>query len=508
MIKSATGFFSGTMLSRVTGLLRDTAMAIAFGTEGSLAAFFVAFRFAHLLRRLLGENSLQTAFVPIFEALRSDSDRSTRFFIDLYAALSLILLLAVGLGSVGGGTLYYFCSDSWSQEATEILILSLIMLPSLFFICLAGLNTALLQCERFYFIPSVAPVAFNLAWIVGVLTLASIPAREAMPRLALWIVAACFLQWSVTMPKVIGLLRQAGLDLRLLKKITPFSKEIRSMSKPFILGVIGIGAAQINSACDALFARYAESSGPAYLWFAIRLQQLPLALFGIAISGALLPPLTRAIKQCETGLSHRLLDTAIRRSMLLIIPITAGLFLLGERSLDLLYGYGDFDSVSLLGTTRCLWGYTFGLIPMTLILIAAPLYYAKSDYRTPTVASGISMILNIALNSLFVLKFGLSAFSIAVATSLSAWLNLGYLLIRSESAENRIFLLSLKKEFSEVGKALMLTCPIVWLTSSSLPAGDSFFGKALNLGIPGILFVILFGCSYYLIAARENLRAC
>lgn len=509
MIKSAASFFSGTMLSRVTGLLRDVAMAFAFGTEASLAAFFVAFRFAHLLRRLLGENSLQTAFVPGFEALRIEeksSDRSLRFFIDLYAALSLVLILVIGLGTVFGMGLYYFYRDAWSSDTLEILNLSLLMLPSLFFICLAGLNTALLQCERSYFLPAAAPVAFNLLWILGVLALASTPPQEAMPKLAICIVLACFFQWFVTLPKVTSLLIRDGLSFKHLATINPFSNDLCSMWKPFVLGVIGIGAAQINSAFDAIFARYAESSGPAYLWYAIRLQQLPLALFGIALSGALLPPLTRAIKEGDLTRSNLLLEVAVHRSMFLIVPITAGLFILGHRCIDLLYGYGDFNAQSVIGTTHCLWGYTVGLIPMTLILITAPIYYARGNYRTPTMASVVSMILNMALNALFVLKFNLNASSIALATSLSAWVNLGYLIAAMDSTALKAFLRSIQKNFQETGKALLLTCAVLWPASSSMPIGDSFFSKSLYFGILGLLFVTLFGASLLLSMKRKKLE--
>lgn len=509
MIRSAASFFSGTMLSRVTGLLRDIAMAFAFGTEASLAAFFVAFRFAHLLRRLLGESSLQTAFVPGFEALRKESkstDRSLRFFIDLYAALSLILLLVIGVGTAVGLSFDHFFRDVWSSGTMEILTLSLLMLPSLFFICLAGLHTAYLQCERSYFLPAAAPVAFNLLWIFGVLFLASVPPQEAMPKLALCIVVACFFQWLVTLPKVTQLLIRDGLNFNHFSTINPFSNDICSMWKPLVLGIVGIGAAQINSAFDAIFARFAESSGPAYLWYAIRLQQLPLALFGIALSGALLPPLTRAIKEGDLTRSSKLLDVAVHRSMLLIVPITAGLFILGYRCIDLLYGYGDFNVQSVAGTTDCLWGYSLGLIPMTLVLITAPIYYARADYRTPTIASVMSMILNMALNVLFVLKLNLNASSIALATSLCAWVNLAYLIVAMDSTAQEVFLQSIRKIFQETGKALLLTCAIVWPASSFMPSGDSFFTKCLYFGILGLLFVILFGISSFFLMPRKKLE--
>lgn len=505
MMKSAASFFSGTMLSRVTGMLRDMSMAFAFGTEASLAAFFVAFRFAHLLRRLFGEGTLQSAFIPHFESLRqqeSSPNRSIRLFADLYAALSLILVVIIGIGM---GLCFLLGQSDLQAGSLEIINLSSLMLPSLLFICLAGLNTAFLQCERSYFLPAVSPVAFNLIWIIGVFFLQAVSSEQAMPKLALFIVLACFFQWIVTLPKVLAILHSYGGGFRLLKEINPLSSDLKQLWRPFFLGMIGIGAAQINSACDAIFARYAESAGPAFLWYAIRLQQLPLALFGIALSGALLPPLTRAIKEGELARAQLLLQVAVHRSMLLILPITAALFLFGHKSIDLIYGYGGFNSDSLWGTTYCLWGYSLGLIPMVLVLIAAPVFYAQGDYKTPTYASLGAMLLNLLLNALLVWVFNFGAFSIAMATSLSAWLNLIWLVLALGPLFNKSFFAGIAKIFSDIGLALSLACAASYLLSCWLPAGDSFMMKSFYLGLLGLPFLGCFLKKNYQHWASENL---
>ena len=126
--------------------------SLAFGTDASIAAFFVAFRLAHLLRRIFGEGTLQSAFIPHFENSVSKriSHRSMQLFIDLYFALSLILALLIGL-AYGAYFLFDF-GWNWPSGYNEIVNLSWLMFPSLLFICLAGLNTALLQCERSYFL--------------------------------------------------------------------------------------------------------------------------------------------------------------------------------------------------------------------------------------------------------------------------------------------------------------------------------------------------------------------
>ncbi len=127
---SAKRFLSGTLISRFTGLFRDVAMAFAFGTHGSIAALMVAFRFAHLFRRLLGEGALQMAFVPQFETLRKeDPNRALKFFRDLSVALSLALLIIITI-AIGLLSATYLYSD-FSQGTKEIILLTAILMPSL-----------------------------------------------------------------------------------------------------------------------------------------------------------------------------------------------------------------------------------------------------------------------------------------------------------------------------------------------------------------------------------------
>lgn len=425
ILQSARRFFSGTLLSRITGMLRDMAMAYAFGTQPAIASFMVAYRLAHLCRRLFGEGSLQAAFIPEFETLRhQDSKRAFTFFRDLLASLTLFLVLLISLICLGlGGFLMWGNPEANNRD---ILVLTMLMLPSLLFICLFGLNASLLQCEKSYFTSGVAPVAFNLIWIIAVWMLKPYTASEAMPLLSIGVIIACFFQWSLTVPKTWKLLKQQLSD-SIWNKIGFFSPDVFHMGKPFCLGLTGVMASQVNVAMDSLFARYAEAEGPAMLWYAIRLQQLPLALFSVAIAGALLPPLTRALKAQDWGRYYSFLNEAIAHTCTLMIPLTAALLVMGDSSVNLIFGHGDFSNSSILGTTLCLWGYGIGLLPTSLVLLLAPACYAQSNYRLPAIASCLNMFLNLILNAAFINGFGWGATSVALATSVSAWVNAFFL---------------------------------------------------------------------------------
>ena len=421
IFSSAKRFFGGTMLSRISGMLRDIVMASVFGTQASVAAFFMAFRFAHLLRRIFGEGAMQTAFIPQFESLRQgNAEQAGNFFRDLFVLLTTCLSVLIFVSMIAlGGILIFF---DLSSGNSEILFLTVLMMPSLLFICLFGLNAALLQCEKHYFITGAAPVAFNLIWIIGVYCLRNVAAPTAMPWLAGVVIAACFCQWLMTVPAMLQILQQHGIK-QSWRNICMYSADIRKLKTPLMLGILGVIASQINNALDAVFARYAETEGPAYLWYALRIQQLPLALFGIAISGALLPPLSRALKSNNFALFRNFLELALRHSIALMLPLTALFFVMGDSCVNLIYGRGGFSDLSTVGTSQCLWGYNLGLIPMTLVLILAPAYYAQGDYRTPMIASVASMLLNVILNALMIFGLGLGATSVAIATGVSAWVN-------------------------------------------------------------------------------------
>lgn len=431
ILHSAKRFFSGTMLSRIAGMLRDVVMAYAFGTQEAVAAFLVAFRFSHLLRRLLGEGALQSAFIPQFEKLRhQDPKRASTFFKNLTISLSVLLTVIVILTMAGlWGTLAW---GHLTSDTAEIVQLTLLMMPSLIFICLFGINASFLQCQKSYFTPSIAPVAFNTFWIIGTICLWNLTSREAMIWLTLFVNLACIAQWAMTVPKTVRFLREMGGTS--FGQLKLFSKDVVALLAPLSLGIIGVGASQINNALDAVFARYANPEGPAYLWYSIRLQQLPLALFGIAISGAMLPPLSRAIKSDNWVKFREFLDFALRRSLILMIPITFAILAMGDSSINLIYGHGDFDQEATAGTTLCLWAYGIGLLPMAIVLILAPAFYAHNDYKTPTRASVFCIGLNIFLNFWMVAILDLGAASVAFATSISAWANLfilGFKLIKS-----------------------------------------------------------------------------
>ncbi len=463
ILRSAKSFLAGTALSRLSGLFREIALAATFGASSEIAAFYVSYRLANLFRRLFGEGNLQAAFVPHFASLKEEG---IYFFRDTAYSMGIILLFAVVFleGALWG------CKSVFSPDWIPIIDLTMWMVPGLFFICLYGLNSALLQCRKKYFIPAVAPVAFNFVWIAVILLFPDVR------FLAIAITVAFAGQWLVT---AFEGFRQLSFKEWLQPNL--FSPEFKKLLKPIALGIIGIGAVQINSTLDPIFARIADLQGPAFLWYAIRIQQLPLALFGIALSGAFLPPLSR---ETDPIRRRRLLDSALRYSAALMLISTFGIFSLGEVGVNLIYGHGDFTFQDVRETYWCLWAYGAGLIPSVFVLILAAGFYAEKNYRMPTIASLLAVGANVALNALFVFGFGWGAISIALATSLSSLLNA---IVLSRGAFNASFWVFFCKMTGAcaIGAAVVSGLYGIW----GEPATRDLFLQASQVAIFGIIYV-------------------
>lgn len=489
-------FFSGTVCSRASGFLRDVALSFAFGAGAELAAFLVAFRFANLFRRLLGESALGGSFIPFFEEIRKESpEKGALFLRDL--GFSLFVLL-IGFLLVGEGLLFG-ALPLLSEGGAAIARLMMPMLPGIAFVCLYALSGSFLQCERHFFLPAFAPSLFNATWAAGALFLGFLPIQTAIYGLS-WATSLAFCaQWLVVFP----------LSYRLFRAQVPkgssraclFPPEVRRMIRPFGYGLFGIGAVQINSALDALFARYAALEGPAYLWYAIRVQQLPLALVTIAFTSALLPSLSRAFEGGNEKQFATLFSKSVARCLLFLIPCSIVMLILAPSGLNLLYGRGAFTSHDVGETALCLCSYAIGLVPYSLALLFTTLFHSRKEYRIPMIASVSSVIANILLNALFVFAFHLGAKSIAIATSLASVVQLLYLwgharFLREERAAlyrtGRVFALSLLAGLGALflfeiagGDPLLglLFGREVVLPSSLLAQGGLFLAQSLLFGL-------------------------
>lgn len=516
--RSSWHFLSGTMLSRVTGMFRDMLTAFCFGTEPAIAAFLVAFRLANLMRRIFGEGALTVSFIPHYETMHKESAaRATAYFRDLLVSTTVVLLVVIALLEGGLWTLS-ICGEM-SADNQQIIHLTALMLPGLLFICLFALCTAVLQCDQVYFLTGLAPAIFNFVWMAAVWGFRERDPVQAAQWLAVAVTAAFCLQWLLVVPKTVQILSRS-LALGDWLRARLFSPDLRALVGSLSLGVVGVGAMQINSALDVLFARFASLEGPAYLTYAIRLQQLPLALFAIAVSSAALPPLARAIAAEQREKFRSLLGFALSHTFSLIFPCTIGLFVLGAAAVNLVFGHGHFTAESTAETTLCLWGYGLGLIPASFVVVLASAFYARKDYWTPTKASLCAITVSVLLNSWLVFGLGWGAQSVAVATSAAALLNAWILAHKLSRESGPIWSANMLHSLFKTGSCALaagaaalvagslLNDPSLALLLHHAPLSfsRSLYEQCLNFALPALAFASAFLLMAWWTSAHEILE--
>ncbi|KPK32458.1 MAG: hypothetical protein AMS24_04250 [Chlamydiae bacterium SM23_39] len=511
--KSTTSFFCGSLCSRFSGAFRDITLAYFFGSSAFIATFMVAFRFANLFRRFFGESIMQMGFVPYFEEIRKKGDKEGAiFYRDLsFSVLIFLLIIVFFIEAI----LIFLKKNFLKGYFYDIVDLSSIMLIGIIFISLFSINSSLLQCQKKYFLPSFSPVIFNFTWIASIFLLKNQDGRDIIYKLSFIVVLAFFFQWLfISFPSFKFL--SANLKKNEFFKAKIFSYNTKKMVKPFILGAVGIGAVQINTALDFLFAKMIDSSGPAYLWYASRIYQLPLALFAVSIVRAVLPPLSRAYAGGDMDRYRYFINISLRRTVVFMFSFFICLVFFGGSSINLLFGRGGFKEVSVINTMFCLWGYSFGLIFVAFTFILAAAFYARKRFDIPTKAAIFSAVCNILFNILFAFVLKLRTESIAFATSLSSFIHFLYLYFslkkEMELFDKRIMTTFLKVVFTNIIAISLIFFINIFLDESSIYVfskkfsfSSDIFVQLRNFFVLSFTYLIFFILTSILIKNRDFL---
>ena len=463
-------FFSGTLLSRISGMVRDLTTVYVFGANPSVAAFLAAFRFSNIVRRLLGEGPFQAAFIPHFEQMRVQG-KEKEFFKQLMTLVAFVLFFLV----IGGEVAVRFVATipGISAETIEMLHFMRYLLPGMLFICLYGLNISFYHCHHSRFVPSFTPAICNVFWVGAILIMRNRPVDEAMIFLAKMVFLGYIAQWLLTLPLVVKE-KAFGFVLKI-------PQEIRTFLRFLTLTMIGVGAVQINTLFDTMFAIRADPRAVTYLWNSLRLEQFVLALFGMAAVSTLIPKLTRAVKEGKEEEAKEIFLFCVKRLLLILIPCTFATLCLGQSAVTLLYGHGKFTAHDVMQTSHCLFAYGLGIIPTALIMLYSAIFYAKHRARFPSFVSVGMVVLNIALNAFFVMGLQLGSVSVAVATTICAWLHVGIL-------SNKLW-----SEGWQVEKTQWLRLSFVGLIGALLVPSGSFFLQAGVFSAATLLCIFLFG---------------
>lgn len=425
--KSAGIVGIAVMCSRVLGLIREQIFAAFFGAGYAYDAFVVAFRIPNLLRDLFGEGALSAAFVTVFSHYdeKYDASKTWKLASNVLTFLTILISIITLFGALGAGFIVDVLAPGFDQTPgkTELTVtLTRIMLPFLLFISLSAVVMGVLNTKGRFFIPSLASSFFNLGSILGGVGLFFILPKfgyEPIIGMAFGTLLGGVLQFSMQLPS----LRKTGfrytpiLDLK--------DPGLKRVLKLMIPATIGLSAVQINIFVNTNFAASCVEGSVSWLNYAFRLVQLPIGVFGVALSIAVLPVFGRhtANKNIE-GLKETL-ASSLTMVFCLTIPAAVGLALLSEPIIRLIFERGAFSSVDTFSTAQALSLYSIGLFAYSANKLLVPAFYALDDTKYPVIGSFISVVINIIFIQLTIDTFQHKA--IALSTSLTMMLNFCFL---------------------------------------------------------------------------------
>ena len=435
LLRSTAVVGAMTLLSRVLGLVRDVVLARFFGAGLVMDAFFVAFKLPNIFRRFFAEGAFSQSFVPVFAEYDETRSRAeVKQLADRVAGtLGLVLFVFTLVGVVAAPVLISIAGMGWvlnpDADSARKFDLAVAMLrftfPYLLFISLTALAGAILNTYQRFAVAAFVPVMLNVV-LISFAALVAPNFAEPGVVLAMGVFVAGVVQLLFMLPSLarVGMLPRPVWGWR-----DPGVQRIIRLMMP---AIFGSSVAQINILFDALLASFLVTGSISWLYYSDRLMEFPLGVFGIALATVILPNLSREhAAQSHQGFAH-MLDWALRLVLLVAAPAAVGLFMLAGPALTTIFYGGRFGVEDVEMARLSLMAYAFGLLGFMLVKVLVPGYFARQDTRTPVRIGVIALLTNMVMNVVIVVPWSYSGLTgphagLAVATSLSAFLNAGLL---------------------------------------------------------------------------------
>lgn len=422
LFKSTSVVASMTLISRILGFVRDMVAARIFGATAAVDAFYIAFKIPNFMRGLFAEGSFSTAFIPTLSEYKQtrSQEQVQQFVAHIAGTLGLILLgiciLGV-LGSKGLVSLFAPGLDPYRfQLATEMLRITF---PYLMLISLTALVGATLNCYGQFWVPAFTPALLNISLIMtafGVTRFFKVPVEAQ----AWGVLLAGFLQLGFQLPFLhrLKLLRRPRFKWR--------DPGVQKVLKLMLPALFGSSIGQISLLLNTVFASFLVAGSVTWLYYSDRLAYFPLGVFGVALMTVILPHLSRQHAAKSPKLFASTLNWGLRCNLLIGIPASLTMLILSGPLIVTLFHYGKFTIHDVFMTQRSVIAYSVGLQAFMLIKVLAAAFYAQQNIRTPVRIGIIALVANMVFNALLI--FPLKHAGLALASSLSAWLNAGLLL--------------------------------------------------------------------------------
>jgi putative peptidoglycan lipid II flippase len=419
MIRNVLTVGAWTLGSRLLGFARDILIAALLGAGPAADAFFVALRLPNLFRRLFGEGAFSAAFIPAYTgALATEGEAPARRLAeDITALMVVFLFILMALGMIFMPYVLDGLAPGFRAEPVKFALavhLSRITFPYLWLICLCALFAGVLNARGHFAAASAAPILFNVC-IIAALFILHDNGERVPEALAYGVALSGIVQFAV----LARALARAGTPLRLrLPRMTPGAMLVLRRLGP---GLIGAGVTQLNLTVDTIIASLLPNGTVSVLYYADRVNQLPLGVIGAALGTVLLPSLSRHFRRNETEQARATLNRALEFALLLTLPGAVALGAIGLPIMRALFAHGAFSDADAARSAAALAAYAFGLPAFVLVKLFAPGFFARGDTKTPVKIGLAAVALNLALN--LALMHPLQQIGIALSTSIAAWFN-------------------------------------------------------------------------------------
>lgn len=428
---------SMTFISRILGFVRDMLVAQYFGAGTAYDAFLIAFKLPNFFRSLLAEGAFSQAFVPLLAEYRDQrTHEETQHYINAVAGtLTLCLFGLVLIGVIFAPVLVKVFAPGFElggerfELATQM---TRVTFPYLLFISLTAFAGGILNTYGKFAIPAVTPTLLNISMIACIFLLASKMA-EPIWALAWGVFAGGILQLLFNIPFVMKM----GFHIKM--KINFKDPGVRKLLRLMVPLTYGASILQVNLVISTMFASFLVVGSVSWLYYAERLMQFPLGIFGVALATVVLPYLSKESARSDDRVYGEILDWSLKTALLIALPASIGLWLLATPMLTTLFQYREFTSFDVAMASKALVMYSLGLLAFILVKIFAAACYARQDMRGPVQIATASLFINVAFN--FALTPFLAHAGLALSTSLSALITAGLLFWRLKS-KHKILLLN------------------------------------------------------------------
>jgi len=423
LLKAAASVSAMTLLSRITGFVRDTLLAILFGAGLSMDAFVVAFRIPNLLRRLFAEGAFSQAFVPVIGEYRTrKGDEATRELAGkVLSLLAAVLFVATAIGVLAAPAVVWLSASGFSADKDKFdltVTMLRICFPYILFVSLVSFCAGVLNTFGAFKAPAFTPVLLNVSFIACALWLA--PHMER-PIVALaW---AVFIGGVVQLAFQVPFLRRVHMWPRI--RWAPRDEGVMRIVRLMAPAALGVSVAQVSLLINTQIASHLGNGAVSWLYFADRLMEFPSALLGVALGTVILPSLVRHHAAEDTQAYSRLLDWGLRLTLLLALPAAVALGLIAVPLVATLFWHGEFLQHDVMMTRNALIAYAVGLPGIILVKILAPGFYAKQNIRTPVKVAIATLVVTQLLNAAVVPFFAHAG--LALSISLGACFNAAWL---------------------------------------------------------------------------------